>query len=461
MNFLVKNIHWTEGIFLEPHHFQQAFLDMEVRISSLTADYIPYFHGISRLEIGPCEDYRFEIRAIDCRFPDGTRIVGGSQIAEGNAQIEARDFLDLKLTPENRLHVYLGIPQLNAGVKSFAKKGEEPEDLRHCRYVVVEEAVPDLAMGQNERVVAHKLYRANIIFRPEQVPEEAIADCDLLKIAEVEMVAHHGDHAPKPRLSTHYIPPSLCVSASSELSSYFDEILKKIERINQSMRDQWRTNNGASLMKPRDTFKQQTIAAALLTLRQLKVMPKMHPFTLYVKLAELMGNLSIYTEEDSFLQVPEYNHEQLGACFSTIWDKLSDLLQQIYDTVYEVGFFSVNADNLLSCSVQPDWLKPHRKLYICFGSSLPEEQVVKHVSNLKVAPENLMTMLNERRLRGMKLQGPSHYVPGLPGGPNRHFFELTQDGIFFQKLKDHPVLAIMGKSFAEAVALFVVDGEDS
>lgn len=69
-------VHWYEGLFLQPHHFQAADRHLaEVMQSSLELDR-PYSYGIRTLEYGleALANHQFEVRTLQARMRDGTII---------------------------------------------------------------------------------------------------------------------------------------------------------------------------------------------------------------------------------------------------------------------------------------------------------------------------------------------------------------------------------------------------
>lgn len=459
---MARNINWSEGTFIQPHHFQQAFLEMEERISDFAVDYIPHYSGVSRLEIGSCEGYQFEIRAIDCRFPDGTRVLGGSALPDGNASIDARGFQEQFEKAGNRLEVYLGLPKLQQGQKNCLGFHDTVMAGKRHRYVAVEDQVPDLIAGENFRTVEHKLYRPQILFRA-QVKDGVVGDVtegyDLLKIAELEVGSQRGEYRSQPQLKEAYVPACICLSANAKLSEYFARILSRLEAKQLNLRDYWRHKDTANTMKTRDTFKVQAVTASALGLRQYKSISRLHPFTLYVKLAETIGTLSIYTDKDDLIDIPNYDHNNLGTCFASIYESMEKLLALLEEVIYEDAFFVPKNSELTVCTMKPEWFAEGSNLYICFESPLTEPEVIKELAGLKIASEDKIAFLNEKRLYATKLEGPIHHLAGLPSGHNRHFFQLPRDTVFFPKLQENPQLAIWGKQFAEEVRLFIVDKE--
>ena len=78
-------VHWYEGLFLQPHHFQAADRYLtEVMQSSLEFDH-PYYYGIRSLEYGAeaLANHQFEVRAC----APGCATVRSSTLARARSSI--------------------------------------------------------------------------------------------------------------------------------------------------------------------------------------------------------------------------------------------------------------------------------------------------------------------------------------------------------------------------------------
>jgi type VI secretion system protein ImpJ len=65
---------WTEGLFLQPHHFQQADRHAEALVAGLAGRIAPYAWGVTSLEIDDeaLKIGQFAIRAVSGLTQDGT-----------------------------------------------------------------------------------------------------------------------------------------------------------------------------------------------------------------------------------------------------------------------------------------------------------------------------------------------------------------------------------------------------
>ena len=84
--------------------------------------------------------------------------------------------------------------------------------------------------------------------------------------------------------------------------------------------------------------------------------------------------------------------------------------------------------------------------------------MVRHLGGLKIAPENIIPILNQRRMRGIDLEGPVRHLSHIPTSPHHHYFKIPVGHALFRKLQDHPVLSIWGSTqFADLVTLYVLE----
>lgn len=125
-------VHWSEGMFLRPQHFQAADRHWNelIRTSQRWDSY--YNHGVQSIEISTeaLTNYQVEITSCHARMRDGTLVV----LDAGNEP----DRVGLKeaFKNESEVLVYLAIPKLSLGRPNArppadqAINGTRP---RHCQ----------------------------------------------------------------------------------------------------------------------------------------------------------------------------------------------------------------------------------------------------------------------------------------------------------------------------------------
>lgn len=441
-----QDINWYEGQFIQPHHFQQAFLLGEERQYYQLRDYLPFFPGVSHVEIseGDCENYALNVVALDCRLPDGTRIT-----FPGNSVIESRSFKDHIDEHQGRLDVLIALPMITEMEPNCLRFNQTPMGGVKYRYVSKMVEVNDVVSGSNPQQVEVKLLNPKILFS-----DESTYGYDCIKIAQVERSAKYGS---TPKLKREFVPPTIALQSSPFLLHIMRETANRLVAKNRILRAYWKNRNTAAMMKARDALKVQSVAAATNGFVQLTSADRIHPFPVYVKMAEIIGTLSIYTDSDDHVELPPYDHNDLGACFQKAEQCIVHLLAMLEEQTFESRVFEPK-DNMLLCPMEAQWFEERFEHYICFESKLEETEVTRLAQALKVAPENLMERLNQRRIRGMDLSGPAHHLGALPSSPSHHYFKISRQHALFPKLIEAPMLAIWGNfEFSELTTLYIVE----
>jgi len=436
-------------MFIQPHHFQQGFLCLEEQLGALVSDYVPHYTGVSVLSIweGDCENFNFKINQVECRFPGGTLVR-----YPGNATVASRKFKEFLDANRGRIEVFLALPSLieeNANCLRFDEQGLGGKKYRYTSRM---EKVGDIVAGGNVREIEVKELNPKILFTGEKT-----FGYETVRIAAIERAAKAGAQGSVATLDKDDIPPCIDVQGSPRLQHIMREIANRLISKNRTLRKYWKSKDTAAAMKTRDTFKVQTLAVATNAFTQLATVKKLHPFTLYGKIAETIGMLSIYCENDEYVEVPAYDHENLTACFARVHTNMIKLLSLLEDVSFESRVFAIG-DDMLVCTLDEAWFDERYELFICFESQAGEAEVEQKVSGLKTAPDKLIPILNQRRIRGMQLDGPLHHIPSLPTSPHHHYYKLPRDTTYFPKLRETPTLGIWGPTqFAELVTFYAVE----
>lgn len=444
------DVNWSEGLFILPHHFQQNQLQIQQLQTELLRDFQPHYYGFGHLKIadGDCENHIFRAAEFDCRLPDGTRLT-----FPGNCQVEAREFKEALDGHGGELEVYLGLPTSTELEPNCLRFNQQPMGGMRYRHITRMVEVQDYSTGKNPQQVEAKLYNPKILFQGE--PQFGY---DCLKIAVIERSAKYGS---TPKIKRESPPPLINIRASLYLTDILRETTNRLLAKNRQLRAFWNSKGTSAFMKLKEALKVQAIAQSSAAFRQLNCVDRLHPFTVYLKMVELIGMLSIYSFDDRIVDPPEYDHNHAATCFKKVEHFIIELLALLEESSYESRVFR-DAEGMLTCDLDRNWLEPKFELYIGFESAVPVADVMAAVSELKVAPQDQIAMLNLRRLRGMQLDGPLPHVEGLPKTNDMHVFHLSRNHPLFTRLKDQeqPSLAVSGDyQFSKLTTLYVLQSQ--
>ena len=110
---------WTEGLFLQPHHFQQADRYVEALVTGLARRSMPYAWGVSTLEIDDAalKVGQFALKSVSGLTQDGTVF----RVPQADSHPPA-----LEVPPNIKdCVVYLSVPQRRQGAAEVDLSGAE------------------------------------------------------------------------------------------------------------------------------------------------------------------------------------------------------------------------------------------------------------------------------------------------------------------------------------------------
>ncbi len=126
-------VHWHEGLFLRPHHFQAAERHWTETIQTRECWNNPYHYGLEHIEFSreALSNHHFQVHVLHARLPDGTLVSldPGQEPDRVNIKkaVTGLDFAlaDLSEAFEKKtaVRVYLGLPKLKTGLANVSENG--------------------------------------------------------------------------------------------------------------------------------------------------------------------------------------------------------------------------------------------------------------------------------------------------------------------------------------------------
>src|SRR5262249_35843575 len=111
-----RAVHWSEGMFLRPHHLQAAQRHLAAALQTGLRWALPHTWGFRSAQIAPgaLANPRFVVRSLEARLRDGSLVR-----VPGDGQLPALD-LRAPLQRNPSLTVYLALPMLRLGRPNVA-----------------------------------------------------------------------------------------------------------------------------------------------------------------------------------------------------------------------------------------------------------------------------------------------------------------------------------------------------
>lgn len=425
-------VHWYEGLFLRPQHFQAAERSWTEHLQTSHQWDLPYHYGLMSLEISheALANHQFQIHQLQARMRDGTLVnleVGQEpdRVHLDDAMAEAllpMAALDEAFEKEAVLRVYLGIPKLQMGRPNVAESESE-----RARFVETSLAVQDESAGGNDQELQFRALNAKLLLSTQD-----LAGYELLPIAQIKRA---GEGEAKPQLDPEYIPPVIAINSWPGLGrdivrALFDVIGQKINVMSQQV-----VNRGIGLdsQDPGDLERilmLNQLNQAYSTLAVLAFAEGIHPLVAYTELCRTLGQLAIFGPERRVSNIPAYNHEDLHRIFSLLRQRIEALINAVQDFSYQQRHF-VGVGLGMQTSLEPRWFNSDWEWYIGVNKG---ELTTKECLDL-LSPGNLdwklgssrqVELLFRHRAEGIQLKPLEHTVRALPTRSEWVFFEVSR-----------------------------------
>ncbi len=413
-----RAVHWHEGVFLQPHHFQAEHRHLTDRTRRAVGWVHHHCWGLRSISIDPDAllNSRLVVRSLRGLFRDGTPVV-----VPDDAVLPA---LDLKgaFQPGQPLTVFLALPVLNLGKSNAADDTPDPT----ARFRLDSQELEDENTGVNPQPVRVRVPNVRLL-----LGDQDQTGYDTLPICRLEKSALTNS---PPQLDVTFIPPVLACDAWPELhagvlQSSYDRIGRKRQRLADQL-----ASRGAGVGSP-DPVDVTALAhlrelnAAYAALGVIAHTPGVAPFTAYTELCRLVGQLAIFDRTGRWPAIPPYDHDDLGGCFLRVKLYLDALLDILPEPEYKERPFA-GIGTRLQVAVEPTWLDTAWELFIGVRSETDPDEAVRLLTvpgqlDMKVGAGDRVDAIFQLGQAGLKFETCPR--PGvLPDMAGQRYFRVSR-----------------------------------
>lgn len=408
-------VHWSEGQFLRPHHFQAAFRFLETARGAAVDALQPYGWGFAALDVAhdAIENSLIEIRTCALRMRDGTYV----SVPE-NCTLPPRDAKAALDKASGPLDVYLGVPELQAVRANVQAPGEEEEG-RTPRYVIDLTERYDENIGDNPQSIEVRRLRAAIF-----LGNEDRAGWECVRIGRIER------SAAGPRLVQSVIPPLLRMQAWAPLCTAVDvlwnDVRARMEQLGGDAANRGLTFATASPGDMEQMLKLQALSELAVKMGILASAPELHPYSLYLSLCEGIGRIALWDELRRPRELPPYDHDDAGPIFEELIRYLRALVNAMLPRDYIERPFEIQ-DGGYGIELDYEWFSPNFELFLGIRGQMQLEEVLAlfRAINFKLASPRDAQEVFRRRLPGLEFKGAGA-VANLPKSSDQHYFRIAR-----------------------------------
>ena len=376
----------------------------------------PYSWGLRLidLDVEALSNYRFVINRLRARLRDGTLV----SIPEDGKLAE----LDLRnaFADRNEVTVSLGVPEVLLNRPNVGK-AEEPYRYR----VVTNEKLPDENTGGSEQRIEFRTLNPRLL-----TDDMDPAGYQIVKLAALEK---SGMQNAVPKLKSTYIPAVIACEAWKPLQ---EEILTPIyDRVGQLLKQRaelvrhQRISFESSAAKDRELFEMlRVLNTAFARMQVTHFADGMHPLSIYSDLASFIGELSIFDERRKALEMPRYDHDDLGTCFFTAKRYIDRLLRLTGTAEYQMEPF-LGAGFQIQGKIKPEWLSPGWAMYIGVQAPIRTDDCVKLLTgqlDMKVGSTDRVEQIFTGALRGLSFRFTIKPPKALPAYNDLFYFQIDR-----------------------------------
>ncbi len=411
-------VHWHEGMFLRPQHFQAASRHQIQQTTCSDQWTVHYSWGVRSIDLDAdaLANQRLVVRQVKARLRDGTLV----SVPEGAVLNE----IDLKgaFGQDHTLTVYLAVPVVQM---TRANVGQSDQQ-RVARYFVDTMQIEDENTGQNGHPVEiRRLNLRLLLSTQDHGGYEVLPIARLTRADRAEAV---------PQLDTSYIPPLLACDAWSPLAAgvleqVYDRLGKKVELLGGQAVSRGITFDSQG-QGDRLIFEQLRVMSEAYALLGIKAFVQgIHPLTAYLELCRLVGQLSIFGAQRRPPDLPRYDHDDLGGCFWRVKQHIDALLDVVVEPEYKERSF-IGAGLRMQVALEPAWLEHGCRIYVGVQSPLsPEkcEQLLTSGLDMKIgSSENVDDVFRLGRA-GLRFSSVSRPPRALPSQPGLIYFQVDRE----------------------------------
>ncbi len=410
-------IHWEEGLFLQPHHLQRMqknLFDLVGRERGLTWSY-PYGVVEAQLSADDLRAFRIQFSRLRAVMPSGLEV----NFPE-NSELPTIDIKQAFAAAGGGFTVYLGVP-LWIDSRANTLNGQGVDSRAKLIYRTREVEYADENTGENPKPLIVRRINARILLENE--------DRSNLEVLPLFRVTRSTtEESSMPQLDPDFVAPALVLNASPVLREIVRDLASQIEASRKELAVQV-ARGGFSIDTMRGIQFEQIMRLRTLNkfaarLPACVAAGAIPPFFFYLELRELYSELTaLYPDKDDFDVLP-YNHDNPVLPFRELSSKIRSYVRgSVAASFMKVPF--VNDGQYLSATLTEEHVTKPGDYFLGIKSREDPRAVaafVEDADKFKLMPRSLAT----RAIWGVRLKEERIVPLELPAAGDLHYFRLLR-----------------------------------
>ncbi len=415
-----QRVVWSEGLFLQPQHFQQHDRFVEHQIDASRRMLSPWAWGWADLALDEVALGLGKIALLRGRglLPDGT-------LFHFPDEAPCPPALDVPADAKDQA-IYLGVPLARPGAQALEIEGGSGREV--FRFDLSDARIGDETRNSPEQADV-QLAAPALRFILERDLTDAHAAIGVARVVE-----RRADN--KVELDRAYIPPLLHCAASGLATGFVQEILALLHQRGEALAARMLRPGKGGVAEVADFLLLQTVNRWQPVFAHLSQAQVLHAERLFAAMVMLAGDLSAFRDSRRPVDFPDYIHDDLRACLRPVMDEIRQALSMVmeqnaiaiplHDRKYGVRVASISDLELLKSA----------NFVLAVNAELPGEALrSRFPQHTKIGPVERIRDLVNLQLPGIGLTGLPVAPRQIPYHAGFSYYELDRGNDLWKQLE--------------------------
>ena len=428
-------VHWHEGLFLQPHHLQCMQRNLMESTATERKLICAYPYGVieSKLSGDALENMLLQFDSLRAVMPSGLVVD-----CPATAEIPALNIKAIFEASSAAFDVMLGVPLWYGNqANSLAPGGD---DWRAKRvYRVAEMQWNDENTGENPQPVLTRKINARLL-----LPNDDRTDLEVIPLLRIAHAT--GEDVGLPGQDPNFVPPCLVLSGSPTLREMVRDLANQVEASRGELILQI-TRGGFSIDTMRGIQFEQMLRLRTLNgyagrLGHMAAAPNTTPSDMYLELRGLLGELAALMPDRDMYDAPPYDHDKPLVCFAELCTRIRRLLRgTVAPSFMKLEF--VREGKLMVAELTDEQINRPNEYFLGIKTQMDPRQLAQLVEDSDKFKFMAKT-LAQQRIWGIRLAEERHAPLELPSQVGLHFFRLmrAESTRMWERIKQEKSIAV-------------------
>lgn len=447
-----NKVMWTEGMFLQPQHFQQQDRFFGRQLDGRVASASPWPWGLLALQVDEAALLQGRLMVAGARgvLPDGLAF----SIPDDDPAPPA---FDVPADARDQI-VVLAVPQARPGVAESDVEARGSDGGRETamppRWKVADIDVADIH-ATSLREAPAQVGRLNLRLMLARDTNEGYVTLPVLRVIE-----RRSDG--RVVLDTQYVPPMLHAPAQPVLDGWLREVHGMLHQRGEALGGRLTQPGRSGTGEIVDFLLLQVINRFQPQFAHLQRLPVLHPERLYDLCLGLAGELATFREQKRPPAYPDYRHDDLGGSFRPLIADLRQSLSMVLEQTAIPIDLQERKHGIRVAIIADHELLRSAMFIMAVNAQMPGEALrMRFPTQVKIGPAERIRDLVTHQLPGVALRALPVAPRQIPYHAGFTYFELeTRGSDLWKQLENSGGLAmhIAGEFPGLAIEFWAVRG---